>query len=176
MPSCEKIFPLLGTHCRLPSAPIACVVMTMSDSGTPAISSKQLSNLPSQRMMMIILVGTALMLRLPLLSQSYWYDELYSLLHYIMQPWGNIVGLHAGALSGYSPNNHVLYSLLVKLFFQAGVESETLARLPSLLAGSVVGIALAWPLPATHSMGQQPLNPIASLSWRRHSPVAIRCS
>ncbi|HEV8605822.1 MAG TPA: hypothetical protein VGQ99_10675 [Tepidisphaeraceae bacterium] len=85
----------------------------------------------------------ALLLRAPALGQSLWYDEMVTLVAYVGQPWSSIVK------GQYSPNNHILFSLLAKL-----VTPETgdianltiLVRLPSLIAGSLVPIALAWPL------------------------------
>jgi hypothetical protein len=85
----------------------------------------------------------ALLIRFSPLSQSLWYDEMHTLGVYISQPWSQIVK------GEYSPNNHVLFSLLAKLITpEAGdaADMTILVRLPSLLAGSLVPIALAWPL------------------------------
>lgn len=89
-------------------------------------------------------LGLALLVRLPAMLQSLWYDEMYTLIHYVLGSWGNIVG------GAYSPNNHVLYTLLAKLMTLAvGDNAFDLAlaiRLPSLLAGACAAVALAWPL------------------------------
>ncbi len=78
--------------------------------------------------------------RLPFVSQSLWYDEMYTLLHFVSQPWSAIVS------GPYSPNNHILYSLLAKLSITLCGISEYTLRLPSVLAGALIGIAIAWPL------------------------------
>ncbi len=82
----------------------------------------------------------ALAVRLPLLLQSLWYDEMYTLLHFVSQPWSAIVS------GQYSPNNHILYSLLAKVCVSVGGISEITLRIPSVIAGGFVGIALGWPL------------------------------
>ena len=51
----------------------------------------------------------ALLLRAPALGQSLWYDEIVTLFNYVLQPWSAIVR------GQYSPNNHILFSLLAKL-------------------------------------------------------------
>ena len=81
-------------------------------------------------------------LRLPQMLQSLWYDEIFTISHSISQPWRAIV---AGQ---YSPNNHVMYSLLAKAVDVLGGGSDIVlaARIPSFLAGIAVVAALAWPL------------------------------
>ena len=67
---------------------------------------------PSPRWPAAVLLGIgllALALRLPAMFHSLWYDEMYTLRMYIQQPWSHAV---AGE---YSPNNHVLFTLLAKL-------------------------------------------------------------
>lgn len=89
------------------------------------------------------LFALAVFIRLPLMSQSLWYDEMYSLINYISRPWDEVL---AGQ---YSPNNHILFTVLAKLLCPANstaVELTPLIRLPSLLAGSLAAVALAWPL------------------------------
>src|SRR5712672_497796 len=85
----------------------------------------------------------ALLLRMAPLSQSLWYDEMVTLVNSVGQPWSHIVS------GQYSPNNHILFTLLAKLVTpETGdiAELTILVRLPSLIAGSLVSIALAWPL------------------------------
>jgi len=96
----------------------------------------------------VVLLAAAL--RLPIVGQSLWYDEMYTLLNYILQPWEQIV---AGQ---YSPNNHVLFNLLAKLVtpeytdpaaLRADIgQVAVLMRLVSVLAGVILPVALAWPL------------------------------
>src|SRR4051794_37823785 len=90
-----------------------------------------------------VIIILALLVRMAPLGQSLWYDELHTIGMYISQPWSQIVK------GEYSPNNHILFSLIAKLFLPdvADVADVTiLVRLPSLIAGSLVPIALAWPL------------------------------
>ncbi len=89
---------------------------------------------------MIALAGIAI--RVALIDQSLWYDEMVTLLHYVLHPWKVIV-------SGvYSPNNHVLFTLLAKACTELTGESAIAAaiRVPSILAGCLAGVLLAWPL------------------------------
>lgn len=100
----------------------------------------------------LVVLAAALVARLPLVDQSLWYDEMYTLLHFVQQPVLRIV---AGP---YSPNNHTLHSLLAKLSLEAAeglglahdgggfAGQEPLLRLPSMLAGAACALALAWPL------------------------------
>jgi hypothetical protein len=91
----------------------------------------------------------ALLVRLPGIFQSLWYDEMVTWLSGISGPWEPIV---AGR---YSPNNHVLFSLLARLFVLEGAGVEEVARairMPSLLAGAMLPVALAWPLRRSHPM------------------------
>ena len=89
-----------------------------------------------------ILCLLAAVLRVPQMLQSLWYDEIVSISHWISQPWATIV---AGE---YSPNNHVLYSLLAKAVDVLGGGSDLAlaARIPSFVAGIAAAVALAWPL------------------------------
>lgn len=85
----------------------------------------------------------AVLLRVPALGQSLWYDEIHTLAAYISQHWSQIVK------GEYSPNNHVLFSLLARLLTPdtSDVGDITICiRLPSLFAGSLVPIVFAWPL------------------------------
>src|SRR5687767_15141282 len=105
------------------------------------------------------LILLALTLRLPLLAQSLWYDEISTILNYVRQPWEHIV---AGK---YSPNNHILFTLLAKTCDEVtGREILPFAtRLPSALAGSLVGLALAWPLRRSNPLHAAALMLLTSL-------------
>jgi hypothetical protein len=93
----------------------------------------------------------ALLVRLPHLRDGLWYDEMYTLLHYVLQAWSRVL---AAAPGQYVPNNHVLHTILAKLVYTLGKHEETaglgpnepLLRVPALLAGCLLPIALAWPL------------------------------
>jgi hypothetical protein len=101
----------------------------------------------------------ALVPRLFVITQSLWYDEMFTLIHFINAPWKDIVSGH------YSPNNHVLFTLLAKtcntLFSSLG--PEIAIRLPSLLAGAAAAAALAWPLLKTRPVPGLLLGFIAAL-------------
>ncbi len=118
--------------------------------------------------LVVFLLGV--LVRVPLLSQSLWCDELFSLNEYVYVPVKQIVAGKPGIQ--YYPNNHALHSLLAKFTLStakalhviprarptdnpppsrpigtgSGSFSEAVYRIPSLLAGSAVGIVLAWPL------------------------------
>jgi hypothetical protein len=81
----------------------------------------------------------AVVVRVPLVGQSLWYDEMYTMLYYAGQPFKSI-------LTNFSPNNHVLYSLLARVSMLAGGINDTALRFPALLAGTLLPLALAWPL------------------------------
>ena len=91
----------------------------------------------------------ALIVRWPHLSQSLWYDEMYTLVEYVQQPWQRVL---AGRPGEYVPNNHVLHTVLAKIVYSIGhrpddVEpNEALLRVPALIAGCLLPIALAWPM------------------------------
>ena len=86
----------------------------------------------------------ALLLRAPALGQSLWYDEIVTLFNYVLQPWSAIVK------GQYSPNNHILFSLLAKLITPENGDVgdiTILLRLPSFIAGALVPIT-----PPTNAM------------------------
>jgi hypothetical protein len=96
------------------------------------------------------LFALCLIVRWPHLSQSLWYDELTTLGEYVLQPWARILAPAAGE---YVPNNHLLHTVLAKLIYGWGTRGldplpprESLLRIPAVIAGSLVPIALAWPL------------------------------
>jgi len=77
----------------------------------------------------ILLLGLAL--RLWNINQSFWWDEIWSTLPYATADslWGTISQL------GYYFNNHILYSVLCKIFITVFGENEISARAPALLLG-----------------------------------------
>ena len=86
----------------------------------------------------LIVAGVA---RIVVATQSLWYDEIYTIRHFLYQPWMYIV------LGRYTPNNHVLFTLLSRVCYELVPLDVTLvSRLPSLAAGSLVAAALAWPM------------------------------
>ncbi len=88
----------------------------------------------------------ALLIRLPHLSQSLWYDEMYTRVVYVDQPWQKVLDARPGE---YVPNNHVLSTVLTKLIYHQKDDegpNEPLLRIPALLAGCLLPLAIAWPL------------------------------
>lgn len=90
----------------------------------------------------------ALGLRLLPAYQSLWYDEMYTMQNFIAQPWGHVLGFSApaGQRVSYSPNNHVLFTILAKLVSPDDRDATLEIRLPSILAGALTPLVLAWPL------------------------------
>src|SRR3954471_4265988 len=81
------------------------------------------------------IIVLAMLVRAGPLGQSLWYDEMVTMVSFVAQPWSHIVSGH------YSPNNHVLFTLLAKLVTPVVgdiAEQTILVRLPSLIAGSIV--------------------------------------
>src|SRR5437899_2401024 len=114
---------------------------------SPIAQSSQTTPPPSplvrETLIAAAIVILALLLRTAPLGQSLWYDEMVTLVNFVGQPWSSIVK------GEYSPNNHILFSLLAKIVIpETGdiADITILLRLPSLIAGSLVPIALAWPL------------------------------
>jgi hypothetical protein len=72
------------------------------------------------------------------LNADLWYDEAYTLVHYVSRPWWEIV-------SDYSaPNNHILYSLLLRPLYIL-CQEETFLRIPGLLwAAGTLALVYAW--------------------------------
>src|SRR5438270_8118367 len=113
-------------------------------------SSQQQPPTPPQRSPLVremfisaIIVLIAVLLRAKPLGQSLWYDEMHTLGMYVSQPWSQIVK------GQYSPNNHILFTLLAKTITpEAGdiADITILSRLPSLIAGRLARIAITLPL------------------------------
>ncbi len=102
----------------------------------------------------LLVVGAAAVVRWPRMGQSLWYDEMTTLVSYVLQPWSRVLAPAAGE---YVPNNHVLHTVLAKLIYTAvtGGRSavaagepvrEAVLRLPAFVAGCLLPVALAWPL------------------------------
>ena len=95
----------------------------------------------------VAVVAVAAAVRYRRLWDSLWYDEMTTLIQYVRQPWQIVL---AGRAGQYLPNNHVLHTILAKLAYAvarpADVPVESLLRLPAWVAGSVLPVAVAWPL------------------------------
>jgi hypothetical protein len=89
-----------------------------------------------------LVVIPSLLVRLPLMLQSLWYDEIYTIVAYVVGSWRGIVA------GNYLPNNHILYTLLSKCAYEltGEVDAVLAARFISVLAGSIVGFVVAWPV------------------------------
>jgi hypothetical protein len=100
----------------------------------------------------VILLGVVL--RAPRMTQSLWMDEMTTLADYVLQPWSKVL---AGRAGEYVANNHVLHTAIAKVVYtaltggRAAAEAgrapvEAALRLPALIAGALLPVALAWPL------------------------------
>jgi hypothetical protein len=101
-----------------------------------------------RQILLLAIVGFALSLAIRLIhyNQSLWCDEMGLALDVSRSPWTQIVAAGAG---GYTPNNHVLHTILVKaaLLLSRAEGTANVARvirLPSLIAGALIPLALAW--------------------------------
>ncbi len=104
-------------------------------------------------LLMLFVAGVAV--RVWANSQSLWYDELYTIAFHVSRSWWDIV-----AAGPYSPNNHILSTLLIKAVAGANgaltavpgaklpvmlaTENTMCLRLVSIVAGAMLGLALAW--------------------------------
>jgi hypothetical protein len=111
-----------------------------------------MKQVPSARLQIyggLVVLLAAVLVRLPHLNQSLWYDEMTTLVEYVAQPWSKVLASGPGE---YVPNNHVLHTILAKLIYtfffgnDAIPPHEAILRLPAFTAGCLVPIALVWPL------------------------------
>lgn len=79
----------------------------------------------------LILLAGSFFLRLIRINQGLWYDEIHTLLRFVMSGYREI------ATSLPVPNNHILYSLLAKVSISIFGLKEWSVRLPSLLIGGI---------------------------------------
>lgn len=83
----------------------------------------------------LILVVAAVVRQINI-NQSLWYDELYSLVHFVFRT-------PLGVLTTYSaPNNHIGYTLLARLAIDPAQVTEVGFRIPSLVFGLVGVVAV----------------------------------
>jgi uncharacterized membrane protein len=112
----------------------------------------------------ILLLGLAV--RWPRMHDSLWFDEMTTFGDFVQQPWSKVLAAGAG---DYVPNNHVLHTILVKLIYPAGDAGgppprEAILRIPALVAGLLVPLALAWPLRRDHPWMALALAVLATLN------------
>lgn len=99
----------------------------------------------------ILVTAVAVAVRLARYGQSLWADEMEAVRRYVTAPWRVVLAPGAGQ---YVPNDHLLYTAMAKACLWAGAGGRldrpgvvaALVRLPSLVAGSLVPVAAAWPL------------------------------
>lgn len=105
------------------------------------------------RMVLIILAITVLgcVIRLPYLTQPVRYDESYTYMNFVVQPW------YFPVVRYVAPNNHVLHSLLANFSCSVFGDSLWALRLPAFIAGVLL-------IPATA---------VLALVLRRSAAVAI---
>ena len=105
--------------------------------------------MPSRSLLWLALAVTVLAaaVRYPRLADGLWLDEMTTLVRYVQQPWAAVLSAGPG---DYLPNNHVLHTVLCKLIYPAsavdGAPREPMLRLPAWAAGSLLPVAVAWPL------------------------------
>ena len=101
-------------------------------------------------LLLVAVLVLALLLRLPGLDGSLWYDEVFSLGHFIRLPPAKLV------TAFWSFNNHMLYSLEAKAMVALFGETAWALRLPALVFG-VASIAVVWRLGRTAGDTAAPL-------------------
>lgn len=84
-------------------------------------------------------LGLATVLRLWNITQSFWWDEVWSTMPYAAAR--SI--LHTVGSLGYYFNNHILYSLLCRVCLGLFGESEAVARVPAVIMG-LLGVVLLY--------------------------------
>lgn len=87
---------------------------------------------------LVVVIVAALIVRLHDLGDGLWYDEIDTLVHYVRQPLGYIVGTFD------NKNQHVLYSVLAHWSTASFGDSAWALRLPAALLGVASIAALAW--------------------------------
>lgn len=98
--------------------------------GPPAVARRELH-------LVLLACLLALLVRVPLMTQSLWYDEIAAYLGYGVHGPGVAVGNY------YTQANHVFQSLLTSVVTGVLGANEFTLRLPSLVIG-LVGIVAAW--------------------------------
>ena len=87
---------------------------------------------------LIVIVGVAVILRIPGLNSGLWIDEIFSLLNSFRSGFGQIVTVFPG------DNQHPLYSVLAHLFLGVFGETPWAIRLPAVVFGVATVPALYW--------------------------------
>ena len=83
----------------------------------------------TSRRILALLIGLAVLVRLPGLNEGLWFDEIWTLIDQVRAP------LSKSVASFESDNNHPLYSVLAWLSVRAFGESAWALRFPALLFG-----------------------------------------
>lgn len=90
------------------------------------VSRERVPTESSELFLFLIALGVPLFLCASQLNRDIWYDEAFTLIHFVSHGFKTIV-------TDYSyPNNHVLYSIILFPFYKMS-DSEFVLRLPSLL-------------------------------------------
>lgn len=80
--------------------------------------------------------------------QSPWYDELYTIQHFVGGSWADVFW------SQYSPNNHLLYSFIARLLHEVTMSvDKQIMRLPA----EAAGLWIPWLLAAGYRRDNRPL-------------------
>ena len=95
-----------------------------------------------------VMVLAGLAARAVLSWQSPWYDELYTIQHFVIGSWADVFW------SGYSPNNHLLYTVAARVLNQLTMSvDKQIMRLPS----EAAGLWIPWLLAAGCRRDNRPL-------------------
>jgi len=97
------------------------------------------------------LLAASFGLRLVRINNSFWYDEIHTLLAYVMLDWSKV------PTNIITPNNHVLYTLLAKLSISLFGLKEWSLRLPALIMGGLTP-------PACYLIFRSRVKPLTALS------------
>ncbi len=89
----------------------------------PRKLASSLETAPHPWQLWLLAAGIPLCLCAARLNSDLWYDESYTLIHFVSQPWHRIVRDYS------APNNHIFYSLLLRPLYLLSSE-EFLLRLP----------------------------------------------
>ncbi|MBB47597.1 MAG: hypothetical protein CMJ33_03450 [Phycisphaerae bacterium] len=126
----------------LPLAGLSWIVWTLllQCASVPTLHSRRLEWSRGWTLAAALLVSVALLLRLPLLEDGLWYDEIASFWYYGQFGPGPIIG------NMFTPANHTLQTLSswTSMLISGGSLEPEVIRLPAL----VLGLATLWPLSA----------------------------
>jgi hypothetical protein len=87
---------------------------------------------------LVLVLGLGLCLRLPGLGRGLWYDEIQTLVEYVLQPWGMLLTTFDNT------NQHLLFSVAARAVTGVFGASATTLRMPAVLFGVASLWAVIW--------------------------------